>query len=74
MKLIDQAKLDNILMKLIKVSYVSHVIAHTSHGELRLRLPFGGTEFDYQFELDSVPLDKKINDQLLEYYERIQSK
>lgn len=73
MNLEKQAKLDNALMKLLKIIEIRHVIAHTSHGDLCLVLMKGDTEADYFFVLDSVPFDEKTNKQLIDYYTKLKA-
>lgn len=60
-----KAKVDNAVMRLLKLSSIRHVIAHTSRGDLCLNLPFEGTWQDYRFFLDAVPLDDEDNEKLM---------
>lgn len=63
-----KAKKDNEIMRIMKVSELSHIVAKTNKGELVLRLPKGGTAQDYRFVLDAVPFDDKTNKALLEVF------
>lgn len=60
-----KAKKDNLVMKLLKVSSISHPIAQTSKGPLSLMLPFEGTGSDYKFVLDAVPVSEEENRALM---------
>lgn len=62
--LIEKAKIDNQIMKLLKISHIDHKVADTTKGPLVLRLPFEGTSEDYVFVLDSVVQDKEVNEHL----------
>lgn len=64
-KLNEKARIDNLVMKSIKVQEISHVIANTNKGQLTLRLNLGGTGKDYRFVLDAVPFNEKDSDKLL---------
>lgn len=55
---------DNKLMSILKVSSISRLICGTSLGDLYLRLDKGSME--YQFTLDSVPLPKDLNKEVME--------
>lgn len=67
-KLSEKARLDNRLMKALKVSEIRHILAQTDKGQLCLTLKSGGTVADYKFTLDAVPFDTKENKQLMEFY------
>ena len=68
LKLSEKAKVDNAVMRITKVSEIRHVIAHTSHGDLCLMLPFKGTAKDYRFVLDAIPFVDKENQELIELF------
>lgn len=51
-------------MSLLRIDTISHVIAHTSHGDICLMLRKG--EYDYQLTLDSVPIDSDIHDEVMD--------
>ncbi len=55
-------KKDNEIMKVLKASDLSHVVAYTNKGILTLKLVFGTNE--YRYFLDSVQLDKEIDEAL----------
>lgn len=67
----DKAKLDNKIMKAMKVGEIRHVVAETNKGQLNLMLALGGTHHDYKFVLDAVPFDEKTNKQLIEFFDGI---
>ncbi len=67
-KLNNKAKKDNEIMKVMKVSEISHIIATTNLGTLTLKLIFGGRGSDYRFTLDAVPFDDTKNKELLELF------
>lgn len=60
-----KAKVDNAIMRMLKLSNIRHVIAHTSRGDLCLNLPFEGTWKDYRFFLDAVPLEDEENERFM---------
>lgn len=64
----EKAKIDNEIMKLLKISSIDHIIARTSLGDLTLRLHWEGTSEDYVFVLDSVQQDKETNQKLLKLF------
>lgn len=64
----QKAKIDNQIMKTIKVEEISHILAKTNRGELTMRLVRGGVGLDYRFFLDAVPFDDKDNEYLLELF------
>lgn len=70
-KLNKLAKRDNQIMVVTKTSELTHSIAYTNLGDLRLRLPYQGTGKDYVFVMDAVPLDKEQNEQLFRLLENI---
>lgn len=66
-------KIDERIMKLLKVEYVAHPIVNTSKGLLSLVLRKGDEK--YHFVLDAVPLSEEQNAYLMKMlYEDIQSK
>lgn len=67
-KLKQKSKVDNAIMRVLKVSELSHRIAGTTRGELTLKLTFGQSERDYRFYLDAVPVDDVQNKNLLSLY------
>ena len=66
-----KAKLDNLTMKALKVTEIRHLILGTDKGELYLMLRKGGTEKDYFFCLDSVPVDKDVNKDLFTLFNEV---
>lgn len=68
MKLSQKAKVDNAVMRTLKLSEMRHVISHTSKGDLCLCLPFEGTAKDYKFVLDAVPMTDSENKELIELF------
>lgn len=56
---------DNAIMRIIKSSAISHVVAETSRGTLTLKLPFKGNADDYIFVLDAVPFSEVENKELM---------
>lgn len=69
--IIQKAKSDNELMKILRISEIRHKIAYTSKGELTLMLPFEGVATDYWFTLDSVKVDEETNSKLLQAFNGI---
>lgn len=67
----EKAKIDNEIMKLLKISSIDHIIARTSLGDLTLRLYWEGTSEEYQFVLDSVVQDKETTKALLKAFNGI---
>jgi len=65
MNLKEQSKQDNIIMRLLKLSELRRPIAWTNKGELSIRLPYKGTEVDYKFILDAVPVSDEENKKLI---------
>lgn len=63
-----KAQRDNQLMKLLKVSEIRHVVCHTDKGDFSLMLKYGGKAKDYLFILDAVPVESKLNKELLEIF------
>jgi len=59
---------DNKIMRVLKVSEIMYPIARTNKGELSLKLAYGGAGKDYRICLDSVALDKKESDSIIEFY------
>lgn len=69
MNLLEQkAKNDNKIMKILKVSELSHVLAKTNRGELVLRLRLNGTAKDYRFVMDAVPVSDEQNAELIRIF------
>lgn len=66
-----KARRDNKVMRALKLSEIRHVIAHTSKGDLCLMLRFEGTERDYRFVLDAVPLSDKENKEMMELFDGV---
>lgn len=64
-----KAERDNQLMKLLKVNEIRHVICHTDKGDFCLALSKGGIDKDYKFVLDAVPVEPKLNKELLGIFE-----
>lgn len=64
----DKAKRDNAIMRALKLTDISHLVAKTSKGDLMLKLVYGGLGADYRFVLDAVPMDNIDNKTLLEWY------
>lgn len=58
-------------MSTMKVSSISHVIAQTDKGTLTLKLPKGGSEYDYRFVLDAVPYGDAENKELLSLFKGV---
>lgn len=52
------AKRDNELMRILKLTDISHQLYITPKGPLTLKLVFGGTDNDYVYVLDSIELEK----------------
>ena len=50
---------DNEIMRILKLTDISHVLYDTPKGPLKLKLNFGGTDTDYKYVLDAVELDKE---------------
>lgn len=61
-----QSAKDNKVMKLLGLTEIRHVIAHTNKGELTLMLHKGESAQNYRYVLDAVPTDDEVNDQLKE--------
>jgi len=57
-------KQDNKVMELLKVSEVNRVLCFTDKGTLTLKIRKGDKQ--YHLVLDSVPLDKHTNKELME--------
>ena len=69
MNLIEMCEKDQLIMKVLKISEISHILAKTNKGDLTLKLIFG--EKDYKFFLDAVPMEDKENKQLIKLFEGI---
>lgn len=67
MTLKQKADNDNQMMKLLKITHISHILATTDKGVLALRLDKGGNENDYYFTLDAVPLDAQNNKEMMQF-------
>lgn len=66
MKELDKKAIkDNQIMKIMKVSEISHILADTNRGTLTLKLIFGGKGQDYRLFLDAVPFNDEENKELL---------
>lgn len=63
-----KAERDNQIMKLLKVGEIRHTICNTDKGEFSLSLTKDGTGNDYRFILDAVPVEPKLNKQLLDIF------
>ncbi len=63
-----KATRDNQLMKLLKVEEIRHIVCHTNKGDFSLALTKDGTAKDYRFILDAVPVEPKLNGELLEIF------
>jgi hypothetical protein len=69
MNLKEWAKQDNLIMRALKVSEISHIVAKTNLGDLNLKLNKDGTDNDYRFTLDAVPFEDKENKELIKLFE-----
>lgn len=65
-KLQKKLKTDERIMKLLKVSEIRYHIGTTNLGPIDLMLRYG--EQDYHFLLDSTPLEKERNDEMLKIF------
>lgn len=63
-----KADRDNQLMKLLKVNEIRHIVCHTDKGDFSLALSKGGGGADYRFILDAVPVETKLNKELLQIF------
>ena len=63
--LTTMAERDNIIMKLLRTTEIRHPIVGTDKGELWLSISKGQAARDYKFILDAVPVDPKVNKELL---------
>lgn len=61
-----QATKDNRIMKLLGVTELRHLVAHTNHGELTLMIRLGEDEASYRYVLDAVPVSDEVNGELKE--------
>lgn len=66
-KLKEKIALDQKIIKLLKVTELRHHIAQTNLGPLDLIIR--KDEEEYQFLIDSTPLEKEKNDRLLQYFD-----
>lgn len=67
----EKAKIDNEIMKTLKLDVLDTIIAQTPRGNLTLRLRLDQTSEDYVFVLDSVIQDKETNKKLLSLFNGI---
>ena len=67
----EKAKIDNEVMKTLKLDFIDTIIAQTPRGNLTLRLRLDQTSEDYVFVLDSVVQDKETNQKLLKLFNGI---
>jgi hypothetical protein len=58
---------DQELMQILGTGKISYLVAHTDKGELTLVLNSGSD--DYRFELNGIPADDDLNDQLMKFYQ-----
>lgn len=65
-KLEKLAQRDNFLMRVMKISQLSHIIAKTNRGDLVLQFPYEGKAEDYRFVLDAVPFSDEDNNKIME--------
>ena len=56
---------DNALMRVMKVTELSHIIAKTNLGDLVLKLVKGGKGADYVFVMDAVPFSDDDNKEIM---------
>ena len=56
-------KTDNKIMQLLGVNVIRHNIADTNKGQLTFQLRKGETE--YEFVLDAVPVEKELQEELM---------
>lgn len=61
-----KATKDNKVMKLLGLTEIRHLIAHTNKGELTMMLRKGESVNEYRFVLDAVPLEDEQNANLKE--------
>ena len=64
----NKAKIDNAMMRGLKVKEIGHHIAWTDRGDLLLRIRSGQGATNYQFYLDAVPVTEIQNKQLIKLY------
>ena len=69
MNIKEMCEKDQLIMKVLKISEISHILAKTNKGDLTLKLRFG--EKDYKFFLDAVPMEDKENKELIKLFEGI---
>lgn len=65
----ELAIIDNRVMKALKLRSISHYVLSTDQGPLQMQLRFEGTEADYKFVLDAVPVEESINEDLLKLFD-----
>lgn len=66
-----KAQRDNQLMRLLKVNEIRHIVCHTDKGDFCLALTKDGKDKDYRFILDAVPVESKLNKDLLKLFEGV---
>lgn len=64
----QKARVDNAMMRGLKVKEIGHHIAWTDRGDLILRLRASEGATKYQFYLDAVPVSEQQNKQLIKLY------
>jgi hypothetical protein len=65
----ELAKIDNLIMEVIKVKELNRIVAKTDKGNLTMKIEKGET--DYKFFLDSIPLNKEKNANLLDLFDGV---
>lgn len=56
---------DNAVMRVLKVSELSHIVAQTDKGALTMKLRYKETGEDYRFVLDAVPVSDAENKEIM---------
>lgn len=69
--LTQKAQRDNQLMKLLRVSEIRHIVCHTDKGDFCLMLTKDGVAKDYRFVLDAVPVEPKLNKELITMFDGV---
>lgn len=64
----NKAKVDNALMRGLKVKEIGHTMAWTDRGNLILKLRYKEEWRSYRFFLDAVPVSDTLNKSLLKLY------
>lgn len=67
-RLDHKAKMDNALMRGLKVKEIGHRLALTDKGDLVLKLNLKQDWRGYKFYLDAIPVDEGQNKALLKLY------